>query len=161
MGLQTIRTGYIFWVTLLSISLFGCNWRQNSSDNQTTDQQKTEQQSRAEREEQIRREAAKAAEKAKPAIQDAARELGKAAREAGRDVEAAAKGVREGWTQGGQSTVNVNEATEGELRALPGISHQDARKIMDARPYRNKNELVSKGALSPDRYERIRDRITV
>ena len=77
------------------------------------------------------------------------------------DMEAAAKGVHEGWKQGAPSAVNVNNATEGELRALPGISHQEARKIIDARPYRNKNELVSKGALSEDSYERIRDRITV
>jgi DNA uptake protein ComE-like DNA-binding protein len=125
----------------------GCTWNRDSEDERT-------------REERTRDEVAKATERAKPALEDAGRKIGKAAAEAANQAEAAAEGVREGWSRGKSHLVNVNEAAEGELVGLPGIGRRDARRIVDARPYRDKHELVAKGVISEEEYARIRDRIT-
>ncbi|HEU5458154.1 MAG TPA: helix-hairpin-helix domain-containing protein, partial [Terracidiphilus sp.] len=41
--------------------------------------------------------------------------------------------------------VDINSATEAELKALPGIGDVYAKKIMAGRPYANKTQLKSKG----------------
>jgi DNA uptake protein ComE-like DNA-binding protein len=125
----------------------GCPWNRDSADERS-------------REERTRDEVAQATERAKPALEDAGRKIGKAAAEAADQAQAAAEGVREGWNRGKSHLVNVNEAAESELVELPGIGHRDARRIVDERPYRDKHELVAKGAISEEEYARIRDRIT-
>ncbi|MDP9339614.1 MAG: helix-hairpin-helix domain-containing protein [Acidobacteriota bacterium] len=125
----------------------GCTFNRDSTDERS-------------REERTRDEVAKATERAKPALEDAGRKIGKAAAEAADQAQAAAEGVREGWNRGKSHLVNVNDATESELVELPGIGHSDARRIVDGRPYRNKHELVAKGVISEAEYARIRDRIT-
>lgn len=112
------------------------------------------------RDEKTREEVAKATERAKPVIEEAGRKLGEAAHEAAHDVKAAAQGAREGWKNGPRSLVDVNHASETDLASLPGISRTDARKIIAARPYGSKNDLLAKGVVSESDYERIRDRIT-
>ncbi len=125
----------------------GCTWNRDSSDERS-------------REERTRDEVANATERAKPALEDAGRKIGKAAAEAADQAQAAAEGVREGWSRGKSHLVNVNEATESELVELPGIKHRDARRIVEQRPYRDKRELVGKGVITEEEYGRIRDRIT-
>jgi DNA uptake protein ComE-like DNA-binding protein len=125
----------------------GCTWNRDADDERS-------------REERTRDEVAKATERAKPALEDAGRKIGKAAAEAADEAQAAAEGVREGWSRGKTHLVNVNEATESELVELPGIGHRDARRIVDGRPYKDKHELVAKGVISETAYARIRDRIT-
>ena len=56
--------------------------------------------------------------------------------------------------------MNINAATEGELVELPGISHREARRIVDGRPYADRHDLVVKGAISEEAYAKIRDRVT-
>ena len=112
------------------------------------------------REERTRDEVAKATERAKPALEEAGRKIGKAASEAADQAQAAAEGVREGWDRGGHHFVNVNAATENELVELPGIGHREARRIVESRPYRDRHDLVIKGAISEETYAKIRDRIT-
>jgi DNA uptake protein ComE-like DNA-binding protein len=112
------------------------------------------------RDEKTRDEVAKATERAKPALEEAGRKIGKAAAEAADQAQAAAEGVREGWSRDAHSLVNVNEATESELESLPGITSQSARRIIDGRPYRDRHDLVAKGVLSETSYQKIRDRIT-
>lgn len=129
----------------LAVAAGGCTW--NRDDERT-------------REERTRDEVAKATERAKPALEDAGRQIGKAAAEAASQAQAAAEGVREGWSRGKSHLVNVNAASESELVNLPGIAHRNARRIVDERPYRDKRELVAKGVISEEQYTRIRDRIT-
>jgi hypothetical protein len=113
-----------------------------------------------ERDEKTREEVAKATENAKPALQEAGRKIGEAAKTAAEDAEAAAQGVREGWERSGHSTVNVNSASVGDLETLPGVSGRDARRIVDHRPYNDKHDMVAKGVLTEQQYDRIRDIVT-
>lgn len=128
-------------------ALSGCDFNGSSDADKRT------------REEKTRDEVAKATERAKPALEDAGRKIGKAAAEAADEAQAAAEGVREGWERGHRS-VNVNTATENELAGLPEISVRDARKIVGGRPYEDKHDLVVKGVISEAKYQKIRDRIT-
>jgi DNA uptake protein ComE-like DNA-binding protein len=112
------------------------------------------------RDEKTRDEVAKATERAKPALEEAGRKIGKAAHEAADEAQAAAEGVREGWNRGEHSLINVNEASESELTTLPGITAHAARKIIEGRPYQARHDLVAKGVLSEMSYQKIRDRIT-
>jgi DNA uptake protein ComE-like DNA-binding protein len=111
-------------------------------------------------EEKTRDEVAKATERAKPAVQEAGHELDEAAHEAAGQVKAAAQGVRDGLNNTQQTAINVNSATEDQLRGLPGIDGPEARKIIDNRPYNQKHDLVDKGVLSTSTYDKIRDQIT-
>jgi DNA uptake protein ComE-like DNA-binding protein len=137
-----------FSLVLLLGLVGGCDYNGNSTADQRA------------REERTRVEVAKATERAKPALEEAGRKIGKAASEAADEAQAAAEGVREGWDRSGHHRVNVNAATEDELAELPGISHREARRIMDGRPYRDRHDLVVKGAISEETYAKIRDRIT-
>ena len=57
-------------------------------------------------------------------------------------------------------TVDINTATAAELKALPGMTEADAAKLMQARPYRDVNELVSKKIVPEAEFAKIKDRIT-
>jgi DNA uptake protein ComE-like DNA-binding protein len=116
-------------------------------------------QDQRQRDEKTRDDVAKATERAKPVIEEAGKKLGQAAESAAEEAHAAAQGVRDGWK--GQHTVtDLNSASERDLLDLPGITEPEARKIIAARPYRDKHELVSRGILSGAAYQRIRDQIT-
>jgi DNA uptake protein ComE-like DNA-binding protein len=112
------------------------------------------------RDEKIRDDVAKATERAKPAIQDAGKQIGEAAHEAAHEARAAAEGVREGWNDGQHPLLDLNSASESQLLDLPGINRPTARRIMDARPYRDKHELLEKGVISGATYQKIRDQVT-
>jgi DNA uptake protein ComE-like DNA-binding protein len=134
-------------VFLCSGLLAGCNFNGSSDADKRA------------REEKTRDEVAKATERAKPVLEDAGRKIGKAAAEAADEAQAAAEGVKEGWERG-RRPVNVNTASESELAGLPGISVRDARRIVDGRPYADKHDLVVKGVITEDRYQKIRERIS-
>jgi DNA uptake protein ComE-like DNA-binding protein len=55
--------------------------------------------------------------------------------------------------------VDLNTATATELKSLPGISEADANKIIQNRPYTDKNQLVSKKVVSETTYDKIKDRV--
>jgi DNA uptake protein ComE-like DNA-binding protein len=55
--------------------------------------------------------------------------------------------------------IDINSASEDELRKLPGIGEATAPKIIKNRPYRSKNELVQKKIISGATYEKIKDQI--
>jgi DNA uptake protein ComE-like DNA-binding protein len=112
------------------------------------------------RDERTREDVAKATERAKPALEDAGRQLGEAAHEAADQARAAAEGVHDGWANGQRPLVDLNSASEGELLDLPGINRPAARKIIANRPYRDKHDLLEKGLLSGTTYQGIRDRVT-
>ena len=112
------------------------------------------------RDEKIRDDVAKATERAKPAIEDAGRQIGEAAHEAAHEARAAAEGVRDGLNNGQHPLVDLNSASESQLLDLPGIDRPAARRIIDGRPYRDKHDLLDKGVLSGATYQKIRDQVT-
>jgi DNA uptake protein ComE-like DNA-binding protein len=112
------------------------------------------------RDEKTREDVAKATERAKPAIEDAGRKIGEVAHDAADQARAAAQGVRDGWNASHHGPIDLNSSTESQLMDLPGIGRADARKIVAGRPYREKHDLVDRGIISGDNYDRIRDDVT-
>lgn len=55
--------------------------------------------------------------------------------------------------------LDLNTASEEELKALPQIGDVRAKEIIKNRPYARKDELVSKKILSQKQYDDIKDRI--
>ena len=52
--------------------------------------------------------------------------------------------------------IDINTATEEEMVAV-GIEKAAAKKIIEARPYRNKTELVSRQLLTRVQYDKLKD----
>jgi DNA uptake protein ComE-like DNA-binding protein len=117
-------------------------------------------QDQRERDAKTRDEVAKATERAKPVVEEAGRKLDQAAHEAAHQVNAAAQGVRDGLKTNSHSLVDLNSASESDLLNLPGVSPSEAHKIIAARPFHDKHDVVEKGILSEAQYANIRDRVT-
>jgi len=56
--------------------------------------------------------------------------------------------------------ININTASKKTLMKLPGVTTEDAYRIIDYRPYFSIEELVRRSILPPDVYRLIRNRIT-
>jgi DNA uptake protein ComE-like DNA-binding protein len=55
--------------------------------------------------------------------------------------------------------VDINSANLDQLTKVPGLSRTWAARIIRYRPYRAKNELVDRGVVTPQVYDRIKDHI--
>ena len=55
--------------------------------------------------------------------------------------------------------LDINSATEGQLKALPGIGDAYAKKIVQSRPYKRKDELMQKKVLPKATYDKIKDHV--
>lgn len=55
--------------------------------------------------------------------------------------------------------VDINSASDAELKAIPGIGDTYASKIILGRPYANKTHLKSSGILPDKVYEQVKDKI--
>ena len=57
--------------------------------------------------------------------------------------------------------ININTASLQELDTLPGIGPVYGQSIVEHRPYSNIEELMSKGALKKNVYEKVKDLVTI
>jgi competence protein ComEA len=55
--------------------------------------------------------------------------------------------------------VDINAASLDQLMKVPGITHTWAERIIRYRPYRGKNDLVDRGVVTSQVYDRIKDYI--
>ena len=55
--------------------------------------------------------------------------------------------------------LDLNSATKAELVRLPGIGETYAQRIIDHRPYRQKNELLDRSIIPASVYYQISDQI--
>ena len=55
--------------------------------------------------------------------------------------------------------LDINSASDDDLKQLPGIGDALSKKIIENRPYKRKDELVSKKVLPRATYEKIKDQI--
>lgn len=85
------------------------------------------------------------------------RQTAQATSTAARDAKAVAQGVFEGLKQ--QRTININRASEADLKSLPGIDDAAARRIIEHRPYSDSYDLVKRHILSHQEYDRIAGKI--
>jgi competence protein ComEA len=51
--------------------------------------------------------------------------------------------------------IDINTATEAQLKTIPGIGDDYAKKIVAARPYTKKDQLKTKNIIPADTYEKI------
>ncbi len=55
--------------------------------------------------------------------------------------------------------LDINSASESELKAIPGVGDTYAKKIIAGRPYAKKDQLKSKKIIPDSLYEKIKDKI--
>lgn len=112
--------------------------------------------------EQLRQQAQQTTQQAKEGAKQAAADAKAAAANAEQKVNDIAAGVKAGLQSNSKpgTPVNINSASEEQLRALPGITPAEARRIVRHRPYNSPQELVSKDILTQAQFDRISSRIS-
>jgi len=55
--------------------------------------------------------------------------------------------------------LDLNTASEADLKTIPGIGDAYAKKIVQNRPYKRKDELVQKNVLPKATYDKIKDHV--
>ncbi|MCX6791609.1 MAG: ComEA family DNA-binding protein [Candidatus Gottesmanbacteria bacterium] len=57
--------------------------------------------------------------------------------------------------------VSVNSGSQSELDSLPGVGPVTAQKIIDNRPYQTLDDLVTKKAIGPSLYEKLKNNLSL
>lgn len=68
-------------------------------------------------------------------------------------------GAAGGAKQVPREKIDINSASEAELQMLPGIGDALARKIVDNRPYKRKDELAQRKVIPGPTYDKIKDHV--
>ena len=55
--------------------------------------------------------------------------------------------------------MDLNAASAEDLQTLPGIGEAYAKKIIENRPYKRKDEIVAKAGVPQSTYDKIKDQI--
>jgi DNA uptake protein ComE-like DNA-binding protein len=55
--------------------------------------------------------------------------------------------------------IDINSASTEDLQRLPGIGEAYAKKIIDGRPYKRKDELIQRKVIPATTYNKIKGRI--
>ena len=71
------------------------------------------------------------------------------------------RAYREATGRPARPTVELNSASAQQLAQLPGLTDDDAARIMANRPYPNKNALLTKKVIGKKKYEAIEDYVYV
>ncbi|MFA6823894.1 MAG: ComEA family DNA-binding protein [Geobacter sp.] len=90
----------------------------------------------------------------KDAVKASASDTKAAAKAKTADAKAAAKTKAASLTQ-----VDINSASEAELKAIPGIGEAYAAKIVAGRPYAKKDQLKSRNILPGPAYDQVKDHL--
>ena len=72
-----------------------------------------------------------------------------------RDTPRCAQNIRDG--SAAEQRVDINHATIEELLKVPGMTRSWAGRIVRFRPYRTKQDLLDKGVVTAQVYDRIKD----
>jgi DNA uptake protein ComE-like DNA-binding protein len=107
-----------------------------------------------------RQEAKQATEQIKEGSKVAAVELKKDLKVAGQQTKAAAQGVRDGL-HSPDKPVNINSASKTQLQTLPGVDEGVADRIIAGRPYHTVEEVGARGAVSPEEFDKIKDKVVI
>ena len=59
-----------------------------------------------------------------------------------------------------QPKVNLNSASKEDLTKLPGITDDIADKIIAARPFKSRSELVDKKIVTKEEYEKVHNMVS-
>jgi DNA uptake protein ComE-like DNA-binding protein len=78
--------------------------------------------------------------------------------DAKKDAKAVAEGLREGWNR--NKPLDLNTATREQLRSLPGMTAEEADRVIAGRPYNEPGELVTRHIMPKTEYDKIADQVT-